>query len=236
MIEFFAYGRAVTPRGISARASYIFRGIALASRAAGGGKPSATRVIVADDESVIRMGLGAILRDAGHEIVGEAATANEVFELVQRTPADVVLLDLKMPGMDALEAARRLWKEFALPVVFVTAFSDQDLIGQATNAGAFAYVVKPVREEQLLAAIAVAVARWADLRQAREALETRKLVERAKGILMKRFGIGEEEAHLLLHRQSRNMRKPVRKVAEALLTSQMVPPQRTEGREPKPRK
>ncbi len=212
-----------------------FRGIEVAGRrSAGGGRVLATRVIVADDESIIRMGLRAMLQDAGHEVVGEASTANEVFELVQRSSADVVLLDLKMPGMDALEAARRLWKEFALPVVFVTAFGDRELIGQAIDAGAFAYVVKPVREEQLLAAIAVAMARWADLKQAREALETRKLVERAKGILMKRFGIGEEEAHLLLHRQSRSMRKPVRKIAEALLTSE-ISPQSAQRRVPKTR-
>ncbi len=196
-------------------------------------KPPAARVIVADDEPLIRMGLGAMLRGGGHEVVGEAGSADEVFELVQRSSPDVVVLDLKMPGMSAIDAARRLWKEFALPTVFVTGFGDQNLVGQATDAGAFAYVVKPVREEQLLAAISVAKARWADLKEAREALETRKLMERAKGILMKRFGIGEEEAHLLLHRQSRNLRISMRKVAEGLLASEIHPSQLPDGRSSK---
>ncbi len=226
----------MTPRGIPPRASCYFSGQRRSRGAPDWGRAVATRVIVADDEAIIRMGLRAMLQDAGHEVAGEASTANDVFELVQRAPADVVLLDIKMPGMGVLEAARRLWKEFALPVVFVTAFSDGELLGQASDAGAFAYVIKPVREEQLRAAISVAVARGADLKQAKDALETRKLVERAKGILMKRFGIGEEEAHLLLHRQSRNMRKSMREVAEALLTSEISPPRGTKQRVPKPRR
>jgi len=181
------------------------------------------RVIVADDESIIRKGLCAMLEDAGHAIVGEAASADGVFELVKRSPTDIVLLDIKMPGFDALAAARRLWDEFAVPVVFVTAFSDSELIGQATDAGAFAYVIKPVQDGQLQAAISVAMARSANLRQTREALETRKVVERAKAILMKRLTIGEEEAHLLLHRRSRNLRKSMREVALAVLTSEITP-------------
>lgn len=214
------------PRMFSRGRRGFFRSVDVTGRKSGKKKttkPSHARVIVADDEAIIRMGLQAMLRDAGHEVVGEAVSADEVFELVERTAADVVLLDVKMPGMNAIDAARRLWQDFALPIVFVTGFGDQTLIGQATDAGAFAYVVKPVREEQLIAAIAVAQARWADLKQAREALETRKLMERAKGILMKRYGIGEEEAHLLLHRQSRNLRISMHKVAEALLASEIAP-------------
>jgi len=123
--------------------------------------------------------------------------------------------------MDTLQAARVLARDYALPVVFVSAFSDPELVAQATEAGAFAYVVKPVRVEQLLAALAVATARSADLRHANEALETRKVVERAKGALMKQLGLGEEDAYLLLQRQSRNLRKSMRDVAVAVLTSEM---------------
>jgi len=177
------------------------------------------RVIIADDEAIIRMGLRAMLEDAGYQVVGEASTADEVFELLPEQEADVVLLDVKMPGMDTLQAARLLKKDHGLPVVLVTAFSDRDLLRQAGEAGALGYVVKPVREDQLLAAIAVAMARGADLRQLTEALETRKLAERAKGVLMKRLGIGEEEAHLLLHRRARDQRKSVREVAYGILSA-----------------
>ena len=185
------------------------------------GIASTARVIVADDEAIIRMGLRRILEDAGYQIVGEASTADEVFDLAEGRTADAVLLDIRMPGMDTLQAARVLARDYALPVVFVSAFSDPELVAQATEAGAFAYVVKPVRVEQLLAALAVATARSADLRHANEALETRKVVERAKGALMKQLGLGEEDAYLLLQRQSRNLRKSMRDVAVAVLTSEM---------------
>ena len=185
------------------------------------GTASTARVIVADDEAIIRMGLRRMLEDAGYQIIGEASTADEVFDLAEGRTADAVLLDIRMPGMDTLQAARVLARDYALPVVFVSAFSDPALVAQATEAGAFAYVVKPVRVEQLLAALAVATARSADLRHANEALETRKVVERAKGALMKQLGLGEEDAYLLLQRQSRNLRKSMRDVAEAVLTSEM---------------
>ncbi len=120
---------------------------------------ASARVIVADDEAVIRMGLRSMLEAAGHEIVGEASTADEVFDLAQGRGADVVLLDVMMPGMDTLQAARILAKDFALQVVFVSAFSDPGLRSQAAAAGAAAYVVKPVRDDQLLAAIAAATGR-----------------------------------------------------------------------------
>lgn len=131
------------------------------------------RVIIADDEAIIRMGLRAMLEEAGHVVVGEAATADEVFDLAGEHQADVVLLDIKMPGMDPLQATRLLGKDLALPVVFVTAFSDPDLLRQAGDAGAMAYVVKPVREDQLLASIAMALARAVELRQLRETLARR---------------------------------------------------------------
>ena len=182
---------------------------------------STARVIAADDEAVIRMGLRRMLEDAGYQIIGEASTADEVFDLAEGRTADAVLLDIRMPGMDTLQAARVLARDYALPVVFVSAFSDPALVAQATEAGAFAYVVKPVRVEQLLTALAVATARSADLRHANEALETRKVVERAKGALMKQLGLGEEDAYLLLQRQSRNLRKSMRDVAVAVLTSEM---------------
>ncbi len=194
------------------------------------------RVIIADDETIVRMGLRAMLEEAGHEVSGEAASASQVFGLVSKSSSDVVLLDIQMPGMNALEAARRLWDEFALPVVFVTAFSDREMMARASEAGGFAYVVKPVREDQLLAAIAMAVARATDLKVVGETLETRKLVERAKGILMRQLAISEEEAHLLLHRQSRNQNKSSREVAEAVLAAEVKSPRASPGRVRRPYK
>lgn len=194
------------------------------------------RVIIADDETIVRMGLRAMLGEAGHEVSGEAASASQVFGLASKRSSDVVLLDIQMPGMNTLEAARRLWDEFGLPVVFVTAFSDREMMARASAAGEFAYVVKPVREDQLLAAIAMAVARATDLKAIRETLETRKLVERAKGILMRQLAISEEEAHLLLHRQSRNLNKSSREVAEAVLAAEAKSSLASPGRVRKPSK
>lgn len=179
----------------------------------------ATRIVLVDDEALIRMGMRAILESAGHVIVGEAASGSEALELIFRVAPDLVLLDIRMPDLDGIEVARRLKAQSPVPVVFVTAFSDRALLSEAAEAGGYAYIVKPVNEREVLAAVELAFARWQELRGALDALETRKLVERAKGILMRRLGLSEDEAYRLLHRRSRNLRRAMREVARDILTA-----------------
>ncbi len=189
-----------------------------------------TRIVIADDESVIRMGVRCILEDAGHEVVGEAASGSEALRLIPELAPDLVLLDIRMPGMDGIEVARRLRTDFPVPIIFLTAFSDRQLLLEAADAGGYAYIVKPINEGEVLAAVEVVSARWNELHAAKEALETRKLVERAKGILMQRLNLSEDDAYHLLHRRSRNLRKQMREVAnDVLMTDQAF-------RQPKGRK
>lgn len=180
------------------------------------------RVVIAEDEAVLRMGIRAILEDAGYRVVGEAASGAECLDLVRSLDPDLVVLDVRMPPPDGVEVARRLRDSSPRPVVFLTAFGDRDLLEAAAAAGAFGYVVKPVVGAELLAALELAWARWQELKDAREALETRKLVERAKGVLMRRLGLSEEEAYRLLQRRSRNLRRPMREVAQAVLVHEEV--------------
>jgi AmiR/NasT family two-component response regulator len=180
------------------------------------------RVVIAEDEAVVRMGVRAILEEAGYRVVGEAANGEECLRQVQELDPDLVVLDVRMPAPDGIEVARRLRETAPRPVVFLTAFKDRDLLEAAAAAGAFGYVVKPVVGAELLAALELAWARWQELQDAREALETRKLVERAKGVLMRRLGLGEEEAYRLLQRRSRNLRRPMREVAQAVLVHEEI--------------
>ncbi|MCS7235918.1 MAG: response regulator [Armatimonadota bacterium] len=180
------------------------------------------RIVIAEDEAVVRMGVRAILEDAGYRVVGEAADGQECLDLVRAHDPDLVILDVRMPPPNGIEVARRLRETSPRPVVFLTAFADRDLLEQAAAAGAFGYVVKPVVGTELLAAVELAWARWRELQDAHEALETRKLVERAKGVLMRRLGLGEEEAYRLLQRRSRNLRRPMREVAQAVLVHEEI--------------
>jgi len=179
------------------------------------------RIVIADDEAVIRMGVRCVLEDAGHTVVGEASSGSEALKLVTELAPDLVLLDIRMPSPDGIEVARRLKAEFPVPVIFLTAFSDRQLLLEAADAGGYAYIVKPINEGEVLAAVEVVSARWNELHAAKEALETRKLVERAKGILMQRLNLSEDDAYHLLHRRSRNLRKHMREVAnDVLMTDQ----------------
>ncbi len=188
------------------------------------------RIVIADDEAVIRMGVRCILEDAGHTVVGEASSGDEALRLVTELAPDLVLLDIRMPSPDGIEVARRLKAEFPVPIIFLTAFSDRQLLLEAADAGGYAYIVKPINEGEVLAAVEVVSARWNELHAAKEALETRKLVERAKGILMQRLNLSEDDAYHLLHRRSRNLRKQMREVAnDVLMTDQAF-------RQPKGRK
>ncbi|MDR5708769.1 MAG: response regulator [Armatimonadota bacterium] len=175
------------------------------------------RILIADDEPLIRMGVRRILEEAGHEVVGEVASGREALELVDRLQPDLLVLDIRMEPTDGIEVARRVTGR--VPVVFLTAYGDRELLEAAREVGAYAYITKPLVPSELLAAVTLSHQRFREVQRAREALEARKVIERAKGILMKRLGLDEEEAYRLLQRRARNQRKTMREVAQAILDS-----------------
>lgn len=182
------------------------------------------RIVIADDEALIRMGLRAMLEDKGYRVVGEASDGKRAVELVQRLHPDLVFLDVKMPEMDGLAAAARIQEVCPTPVVLLTAYSERELVKQAQQAGVLAYLVKPVKEEDLVPAIEVALARFADLvrrdrriSELEEQLAVRKLVERAKGLLMQREGLSEPEAFRRIQQEARRTRRTMREVAQQIL-------------------
>jgi len=186
----------------------------------------AMRILIADDEPVIRMGLKTMLEEHGYKVVGEASDGEQAVTLAGKTSPDLIFMDIKMPGLDGIAAASTIMTRSPKPIILLTAWSERDLVQRAQEAGVLAYLVKPVREAELIPAIEVAMARFQELRTLqqevgtlKETLETRKLVERAKGILMKREGIDEPEAFLRIQRQSRNTRTPMRDIAKAILVS-----------------
>lgn len=181
------------------------------------------RILVAEDESIIRMGLCRILEEAGHQVVAAPDGATAV-KLANQTAPDLVVLDIKMPGLDGLVAAQTIYDRQAVPIVLLTAYGDQGLVERAAHLPIMAYLIKPVDERELLATLEVAAARFEDqqraLRQAAEAegrLATRKVVERAKGVLMQRESLTEQEAYLRIQHQARQERCTMRQVAEAIL-------------------
>lgn len=182
------------------------------------------RIVIADDEAVIRLGLRAMLEDQGYQVVGEAADGRRLLDLVGKLRPDLVFLDIKMPGVDGLQAARRLLADRAVPVIILTAYADRAFVAQAREAGALAYLVKPIRESDLAPAVEVAMARFREIQALRreigsleETLETRKLVERAKGVLMRREGLDEAAAFARLQKQARDARKTMKEIAQRIL-------------------
>ncbi len=186
----------------------------------------ASRVLIAEDETIIRLDLKGLLEGAGFEVCAEARDGEEAVALAREVEPDVALLDVKMPRLDGIEAARRILDERPIPIVMVTAYGERELVSRAIEAGAFGYLVKPFRESDLLPAIATATARHGELRALREeadslaeALAARKAIERAKGILMKREGLSEEEAFARLRKASQISGRPLKVVAEALIAT-----------------
>ncbi len=175
------------------------------------------RIVIADDEAVIRMGVRCILEHAGHTVVGEASSGTEALRLVCELRPDLALLDIRMPPPDGIEAARRLKAECPVSVIFLTAFTDRTLVAEAAGAGGYAFIVKPVREGEVLAAVELAAARWREMHGAQDARDTGTLIERAKGILMRRLGLSADDAVYLLHHRSRALRRSVREVARDVL-------------------
>lgn len=181
------------------------------------------RVLIAEDEALIRMDLREMLTEDGHDVVGEARNGAEAIELARALIPDVVFMDINMPGVTGIEAATVLGDERIAPVVMVTAFSQLGYAEQAAAAGAMAYVVKPFSRADIIPAMAVAVARFAEssalaeeVSDLTERLETRKVVERAKGVLMSR-GLTEPDAFKRLQRVAMDKRKTLREIAEAVV-------------------
>jgi response regulator NasT len=184
------------------------------------------RVLVAEDETIIRLDLRGLLEAAGFEVCAEARDGEEAVQLARETRPDVALLDVKMPRLDGIEAARRILDERPIPIVMVTAYGERELVARAVEAGVFGYLVKPFRETDLLPAIETARARHDELSALREeadslaeALAARKAIERAKGLLMQREGLTEQEAFARLRKASQISGRPLKVVAEALIAT-----------------
>ena len=183
------------------------------------------RVLIAEDEALIRMDLREMLEEEGHEVVGEARDGAEAVRLARATTPDVVFMDISMPGTDGIEAASVISRESIAAVVMVTAFSQASLVEQAAQAGAMGYIVKPFSSTDVLPAMEVAVARFRqaavlvkEVDDLNERLETRKALDRAKGILMA-GGLSEADAFRRLQRTAMDKRKTLREVADAVITA-----------------
>jgi two-component system, response regulator PdtaR len=187
-------------------------------------KPVARRVLVAEDEALIRLDLVEMLREEGYEVAGEAADGDEAIKLATELRPDLVILDVKMPKVDGIEAASAIAGNRIAPVVILTAFSQRDLVERARDAGAMAYLVKPFAKRDLVPAIELAMSRFSELQALEnevagltERLETRKVVERAKGILMTKQGLSEPEAFRWVQRTAMDRRTTMKAVAEAVI-------------------
>ncbi len=188
------------------------------------------RILIADDESLIRMDLKEMLTTLGYDVVGEATDGREAVRLARDTKPDLVLMDMKMPpGIDGVSAARQLREEGIAPVLFLTAYSESELVEGAKDAGAVGYLVKPFKESELRPAIEVAVARAQDLHRLEQEteklrgdLETRKVLDRAKGLIMARDKCTEPEAYQKIQRMAMNSRKSIREICEAIILASGV--------------
>ena len=189
-----------------------------------------TRVVIAEDEAIIRLDLKETLEEEGYEVVGETGRGDEAVELVREHKPDVAILDIKMPGLDGLSAAREIAGERRAAVLILTAFSQRDLIEQARDAGALAYLVKPFQKADLFPAIEVALGRFQELKalhdqatSLEEQLETRKVVDRAKGQLMDQHGLTEAAAFAFIQKTAMRERQTMKAVAQRVLDGDLAP-------------
>ncbi len=184
------------------------------------------RILIAEDETIIRLDLRELLEKSGFDVCAEARDGEEAVQLARTIEPDLALLDVKMPKLDGIEAARKILEERPIPIVMVTAYGEQELVSRAVEAGVFGYLVKPFRETDLLPAIQTAKARHEELSALREeassladALAARKAIERAKGLLMEREGLTEQDAFARLRKASQISGRPLKIVAEALIAT-----------------
>ncbi len=189
-----------------------------------------TRVVIAEDEAIIRLDLRETLEEEGYEVVGETGRGDEAVRLVKELQPDVAILDIKMPGLDGLSAAREIAGEGRSAVLILTAFSQRDLIERARDAGAMAYLVKPYQKVDLFPALELALARFSELRELHaqatsleDQLRTRKVVDRARGRLMDGHGMSEQEAFAFVQRTAMHERRTMREVAEQILNGDLTP-------------
>jgi two-component system, response regulator PdtaR len=184
------------------------------------------RILVAEDETIIRLDLRDLLERAGFEICAEARDGEEAVALARSEQPDLAIMDVKMPRLDGIEAARRILDENPIPIVMLTAYGQEELVSRAVEAGVFGYLVKPFREQDLLPAIQAARARHDELQALRgeveslaEALAARKVIERAKGLLMEKEKLSEQEAFARLRKASQASQRPLQVIAEAVVAT-----------------
>ena len=182
------------------------------------------RILVAEDETIIRLDLCGLLERAGYEVVAEAKDGEEAVSLARELEPDLAVLDVKMPRLDGIDAARKMLEERPIPIVMLTAFGQRELVDRAAEAGVYGYLVKPFREQDVIPAIETAKARHEELQAVRaeadslsEALAARKAIERAKGLLMEKEKLSEADAFARLRRASQVSGRPLRVIAEAVI-------------------
>jgi two-component system, response regulator PdtaR len=190
----------------------------------------AVRVVIAEDEAIIRLDLKETLEEEGYEVVGETGRGDEAVALVKEHEPDIAILDIKMPGLDGLSAAREISGERRAAVLILTAFSQRDLIERARDAGALAYLVKPFQRSELVPAVEVALGRFremraleAEVRGLEEQLETRRVVDRAKGMLMDGHRLAEADAFSFIQRTAMKERMTMKAVAERVIAGELAP-------------
>ena len=189
-----------------------------------------TRIVLAEDEAIIRLDLRESLQEEGYEVVGDVGRGDKAVELVRVTKPDVAIFDIKMPGMSGLEAAKIVSDEKICPVVMLTAFSQREIIEQARDAGALAYLVKPFQKTDLVPAIELAIARFAELRSLSgevaalgAQLEIRKLVDRAKGLLIDKYKMSEADSYTYIQSMAMSERKKMGEIAEQIIAGKLHP-------------
>jgi two-component system, response regulator PdtaR len=184
------------------------------------------KAVIAEDEQLTRTIIRARLEKLGHTVVAEAGDGAQAIEAARTHKPDVIIMDIKMPVMDGIEAARAILSETPCAILFLSSFNEQELVEQASDTGALAYLMKPFRKEDLAPALEMAVRRFRqihsqqkEIEDLKETLETRKIIERAKGILMDRHRMSEEEAFKRIHFQARNQNKKMREIAQSIITA-----------------
>ncbi len=188
------------------------------------------RVVIAEDEAIIRLDLRETLEEEGYDVVGESGRGDHALELVRELRPDIAILDIKMPHMDGLEAARVITQERICGVLMLTAFSQREVVEEARDAGALAYLVKPFQKSDLVPAIEVAIGRFRELQHLSgevdalgEQLEARKLIDRAKGLLMDEAGMKESDAFTFIQRTAMSERSKMRQVADRIIDGSLRP-------------